>query len=87
MEAVATAGAAVATHYNSKIEKLDKVKERISQEILSLKTGSKSILSPEEIQDCIDKWGLYSFEKKKTIAKLFIKVITITDDEIQIIFN
>ena len=87
VDAVASAGPAVAKRYNAKIEKLDKASERISQEILALKTGTKAILSPEEIQDCIERWEQYSFEKKKTIAKLFIKVITITDNEIQIIFN
>ena len=64
-----------------------KASERISKEILDLKTGTKALLTPEEIQDCIDSWEQYSFDKKKTIAKLFIKAITITDDEIEIIFN
>ena len=84
---VATAGAVVAKHYNNKIEKLDKVRERVTKEILSLRIDNREVLSIEQIQDCIDNWNSYDFDRKKEIAQLFIKVVTITDDEIQIIFN
>ncbi len=87
VEAVATAGAKVAKIYNEKIEKLDKTRERITKDILALKINDGVILSPEKIQECIEQWDEYSFDKKKDICKLFIKVITITDNEMQIIFN
>ncbi len=41
----------------------------------------------EQIQDCIDNWNSYDFDRKKEIAQLFIKVVTITNEEIQIVFN
>ncbi len=87
VEAVATAGVTVARHYNAKIEKLDKVRERITKKILSLKVDNKEVLSTEKIQECIDNWDGYDFDRKKEIVQLFIKVVTITDNEIQIIFN
>lgn len=87
VEVVATAGVSVAKHYNAKIEKLDKIRERISKEIITLKVDNKEIPSTEQIQECINNWGNYDFDRKKEIAQLFIKVVTITDDEIQIIFN
>lgn len=87
VEAVATAGVTVARHYNAKIEKLDKVRERITKKILSLKVDNKEVLSTEQIQECIDNWDGYDFDRKKEIVQLFIKVVTITDNEIQIIFN
>ncbi len=87
VEAVATSGAAVAKHYNTKIEKLDKVSARITKEILVLKVDNKESLSTAQIQECIDKWNIYDFDRKKGIAQLFIKVVTITNNEIQIIFN
>lgn len=87
VEAVATAGAKVAKIYNEKIETLDKVRDRITMDILTLKISDGVILSPEKIQECIEQWDQYSLEKKKNICKLFIKVITITDNEIQMIFN
>lgn len=87
VEAVASAGATVAKHYNAKIEKLDKVRERVTKEIFSLKIDNREVLSIEQIQDCIDNWNSYDFDRKKEIAQLFIKVVTITNEEIQIIFN
>lgn len=87
VEVVASVGAKIAKIYNEKIEKLDKVRERITKDILSLKVNNSNILSPEKIQECIEQWNDYTFEKKKDIAHLFIKVITITNNEIQIIFN
>ena len=87
VEVVASAGVKVAKIYNEKIEKLDKIRERITKEILSSKVNSINILSPEKIQESIEQWNVHSFEKKKEISQLFIKVITITDNEIQIIFN
>lgn len=87
VEVVASAGAKVAKIYNDKISKLDLARERITKDILALKVGEGVILSPERIQECIEGWSSYSFEKKKDIGKLFIKVITITNDEIQLIFN
>lgn len=87
VEVVATAGVSVAKHYNAKIEKLDKVRERVTKQIISLKVDNKATLSVEQIQECVDNWDNYDFDRKKEIAQLFIKVVTITDDEIQIIFN
>ncbi len=87
VQAVATSGKKAAEMYNDKIEELAKEKEDTENKILELKSNNIGILSVEKLQDCIDKWNEYSFDRKKEIAKLFIKVITITDDEIQIIFK
>jgi len=87
VEVVATAGVSVAKHYNAKIEKLDKVRERVTKQIISLKVDNKATLSAQQIQECVDNWDSYDFDRKKEIVQLFIKVVTITDDEIQIIFN
>lgn len=87
VEAVASAGVTVAKHYNAKIEKLDKVRERVTKEILALKVDNKEVLSTAQIKECIDDWNNFDFDRKKEIAQLFIKVVTITNDEIQIIFN
>lgn len=87
VNAVATSGATAAKVYNDRIEKLDRSREKIENKILTLKSNEVAILSSEKLQECINSWDSYPFEKKKEIAKLFIKVITITDNELQIIFN
>lgn len=61
--------------------------QRLKSLILLGKVDSKKdTLTPEQINECVKNWNDYSLEEKKEIAHLFIKVVTITDYEIQIIF-
>ena len=76
-----------AEYLENVLKELSIPREKIENQILTLKSNEIAILSSEKLQECINSWDSYPFEKKKEIAKLFIKVITITDNELQIIFN
>jgi DNA invertase Pin-like site-specific DNA recombinase len=87
VDAVATAGASVAKHYNTRIQRLEGIREKLTNDIIKSKISSSKTISVEEFQDFVDSWNSLEFDRKKEIAHLVIKRVNIVDDKIEVIFN
>lgn len=74
-------------YINEAIKQLDDTKKEITSEIFILSnTKSKSNCKNINIKSSINDWQNYNLEEKKSIAKIFIKKISVTDDNIEILF-
>lgn len=73
-------------YLNEKIEELENRKKTIANEILELNCEKPLTFDVEEIKLLSNNWDSLDMETKKQIAKLFIKRITYTDEELNIEF-
>ncbi len=73
-------------YLNGKIEELQKEKNKIIQQIINLDSIKTEPIDTQAITEFIDNWDSQSLEDKKQIARLFIKQITYTDEELNIEF-
>ena len=73
-------------YLNEKISELEKRKNAVIQEILNIDTQKPCEIDVDEILRFVDNWENLELETKKQIARLFIKQITYTDDELKIDF-
>lgn len=73
-------------YLNEKIDELEKRKQAIAGEILELNCEKPMEFGVDRIKELVDNWFSLDLETKKEIAKLFIKRIKYTDDELEIEF-
>lgn len=87
INSLAERGAAVRKKITEQLDKLEQEREKLEKEKTELQGANKQILSAEKIEEVLRDWPEFSFERKKEIAKTFIKSIVITDSEINITLN
>ncbi|MBQ9079926.1 MAG: recombinase family protein, partial [Clostridia bacterium] len=73
-------------YINNKIEALDAERKRLQEENVSL-TYHSSADAINVITDHVAKWDETSFEDKQAVVDTLIKVITIADGNIEIVWN
>lgn len=86
VEKFLTANETMQGYLNAKIEELEKQKNAITQQILNLGVAESEPMDMESILKFIDNWDSLELEQKKQIARLFIRKITYTDEELNIEF-
>lgn len=83
---VANANSVLMEYINNKIKELDKERDQLQKEIRLLSCRSKTG-SMHTITDHVDKWNEITFEDKQAVADALIKVITISNGNIEITWN
>lgn len=74
-------------YLNQKIEELENQKRAIANEMIAINCEKSLDVDVEEIKQLAINWVELDMETKKQIAKLFIRKITYTDDELKIEYN
>ena len=75
-------------YINKKISELDEQRKKLlgkieeAQKSSSLQRKFKKV----DLDDCIENWTSFDLVQKKSIAKIFIDRISVTDDEIEVTF-
>lgn len=83
---VADANKTLMNYLNNRIEELDKEKQSLLEKLVE-STANKPAEKLDKITDYISKWTDLSLEDKQKIADIFIKVIYIDEDVIEIEWN
>lgn len=73
-------------YLNNRVDKLKKREAKITEEILALTSKNPPKIDLDRIRALADGWNDLDLETKKQIARLFIKQITYTDEELNIEF-
>lgn len=73
-------------YLNNKVDELEKRKSEIVGEILALTSQKPIEIDLEQIKEFTGNWENLDLETKKRIARLFIKRITYTDEELNVEF-
>ncbi len=88
MDKLASSNDIVMDYINKEISKLDiEKKENIKKILLLSNENLKPKYENMKLEDCVNEWKDYSFEEKKALAKVFIKKVVVTDDEISVFYN
>jgi hypothetical protein len=72
---------------NSEVENLEVRQNTISEEIRKLPVSGNPNYDDIDVAECIANWQDFSIERRKSIAKLFINKVTVTDNNIDITFR
>jgi len=71
-------------YINERLEKLDKEKNALLQQIQKLILENSKNISLNDLFEKIDNWGNLDLEEKKQVCKSVINKVYIKDDEISI---
>lgn len=75
-------------YINETLKKLDSELKAICAEMLLLEKKDKNNSQSEiNLCECFSKWNSFSLEDKKSLARIFIERVEVTDSEINIFFN
>ncbi len=69
---------------NKEYEQREKILKELENAMLEQKAQDRSSV---DFDDFIDNWDTFDIEKKKGIARIFIKSVIVTDDEIVPVFK
>lgn len=87
MEKVLSAGDALMALISTEIDKLDKERKKL---VAQLETKKFENMRPDtsslDLQECVRLWSQYNREERKALAKIFIKKVNISDEEIEVVF-
>ncbi len=89
IDKLAEANDIVMNYINERITQLHTENKEIISKILALTAQSKNKVNYKDLklEDSISEWQDYSLEEKKALAKVFIKKVVVTDDEISVFYN
>ncbi len=88
MDSLAQGNSITIEYINKKISELDEHRKKLlgkieeAQKNNSLQRKFKKV----DLDDCIENWASFDLVQKKSIAKIFIDRISVTDDEIEVTF-
>lgn len=87
LKRVPEASPTVMSYINQEVERLNKEKLEILEKINELVVKESA---PEfggySIDDVVAEWSSFDMEQRKSVAKVFIQQVTVTDDDIKVVF-